>query len=69
MSKGINIKIQSAKVNLLPAGIRDQYDVVPGVLQKFADSDFGFVDLSEINEDFAALLAGKGYLKKKSPAG
>lgn len=49
----------------LPAALQDKYDVVEGVLPQFADSELGYVDLSTIDEQFAARLEGRGYLTKK----
>lgn len=55
--------------DVLPENLQGKFKLAPGVMQKFADSDFGFVDLSEIGESLAEQLAGKGYLIKKSSGG
>lgn len=41
------------------------YECAEGVLMIFSDSEFGFIDLSAIDLEFAHRLADRGYLVKK----
>jgi hypothetical protein len=60
MGKGKSIPTD----NVLPPDVAKEYEVAPGVLSMFADNEFGNVDLTCVNLEFAGRLAEKGYLKK-----
>lgn len=61
---------ESQPVKTLKPDVAEQYELADGTLMVFADSVFGYVDLSQIDLDFADRLAEAGYLKKKTvPAG
>ncbi len=57
-----NEKQAAGSANVLPAALQSKYEVAPGVLAKFADKDFGVVDLTIITEENAKQLAERGYL-------
>lgn len=54
---------------VLPAEVAREYEVTPGVLQKFIDSELGEVDLSTLTLEFADRVAARGYLKRIRQAG
>lgn len=55
---------------VLPPKVAAEYQVTPGVLQKFLDSELGEVDLSTLTLEFAERVAARGYLKRiRQPAG
>lgn len=60
-------KVSSRKEQpTLAPEVAEKYEVVEGVLSVFACREFGLVDLSKVNLEFAKQLEEKGYLKKIS---
>ncbi len=59
----------SLVAEVLPAEVAREYEVTPGVLQKFIDSELGEVDLTTLTLEFADRVAARGYLKKIRQAG
>lgn len=49
---------------VLPAPVAAEYEVMPGVLSKFIDSELGEVDLTTLTLEYAERVAARGYLKK-----
>lgn len=56
----------SPVTEVLPAEIAREYEVTPGVLEKFIDSELGEVDLTKLTPEFAERVAARGYLKKNT---
>lgn len=54
---------------VLPAPVAAEYQVTPGVLSKFIDSELGEVDLTTLTLEFAERVAARGYLKRIRQAG
>lgn len=49
---------------VLPAPVAAEYQVAPGVLSKFIDSELGEVDLTKLTLEYAERVAARGYLQK-----
>lgn len=54
----------SLVAEVLPAEVAREYEVTPGVLSKFIDSELGEVDLTTLTLEYAERVAARGYLKK-----
>ena len=52
--------------SILRPEVAEKFEVRKGLLSVFASADFGHVDLTTINLEFASRLADAGYLIKKS---
>lgn len=59
----------ASKGEVLPSDVAELYSVREGLLQKFICQEFGEVDLTTVNLEFASRLADAGYLIKKTVQG
>lgn len=56
--------IPEKKITVLQPEVAAQYEPAEGTQPLFACAEFGRVDLSQVDLQYAAQLAEKGYLKK-----